>query len=62
MANTNTELRAEIKAAGLFYWQVADAIGISPYTLSVWLRKELQPKQAYIVRSAISKLQEEASQ
>ena len=39
----NAEIRAALKEHGLKYWELADALGISPYTLSVWLRHEMPP-------------------
>lgn len=38
------------------HWQVADAIGISPYSLSVWLRHELSGERLDRVESAIAQL------
>lgn len=52
----NKKIRSAIKAAGLMYWQVADAVGISPYSLSVWLRHELSGERLERVESAIARL------
>ena len=41
----NAEVRAALKERGLRYWELADRLGISPYTLSVWLRHELPPEK-----------------
>ena len=38
---TNTNLRAFLSSHGIRYWQLAEAAGISPSLLSVWLRHEL---------------------
>lgn len=35
---TNTNLRAFLNSHGIRYWQLAEAAGISPSLLSVWLR------------------------
>ena len=53
----NTEIRKKILQLGLKYWQIADAMGISSYTLSVWLRHELTGSRLERVRSAIEDLQ-----
>ncbi len=52
----NKKIRSEIEKAGLRYWQVADKIGISPATLCVWLRHELDGKKLERVQSAIEAL------
>lgn len=52
----NKRIRSAIKDAGLMHWQVADAIGISPYSLSVWLRHELSGERLDRVESAIAQL------
>lgn len=41
----NKDLRAEIVKRGLFYWQVADRIGVSDTTFSRMLRSELSPER-----------------
>lgn len=53
----NLELRKKIQQAGLKHWQIADAMGISSYTLSVWLRHELTGQRLERVLSAIEGLQ-----
>lgn len=42
--------------AGLRYWEVAQAAGVSPYTLSIWLRQELSGKRLERVEAAIASL------
>ena len=37
----NKKIREALKNANMKYWELADLMGISPYTLSVRLRKEL---------------------
>lgn len=37
---TNMKIRQAIARHRLKYYEVAEACGISPYTLSIWLRKE----------------------
>lgn len=37
----NLDVRQAIQKAGLKHWQVAEAAGISQYTLCVWLRSDL---------------------
>lgn len=49
----NNDVRNEIKAAGIFIWEVADVIGISDVTMSKRLRKELSEDQKQQIRDAI---------
>ncbi|MBQ8936047.1 MAG: hypothetical protein IJ049_06630 [Oscillospiraceae bacterium] len=58
----NEAIRNEVKSAGVRYWQIADRIGISAVTLSVWLRHELSPERAVAVRGAIRQLMGEAAE
>jgi len=55
----NKKIRRAIETAGLRYWQVAKAIGISPTTLSIWLREELSGEHLSRVEAAIEKLRKE---
>lgn len=36
----NSDIKAQIMLLGLKQWQVADEIGITPYTLCAWLRHD----------------------
>ena len=47
----NQKIREAMKKSGLRYWQLADLIGISTGTLSVWLRHEMpEEKQERILQ------------
>lgn len=37
----NMDIRARLAAAGLPYWRLAERAGISPTTLTVWMRTDL---------------------
>lgn len=52
----NKEIRDTIFHNGLKYWQLADEIGISPSSLSVWLRRELIGERLERVTAALEKL------
>lgn len=52
----NNDVRKLMRTLDLKQWQVAEAIGISPYTLSVWLRYELSPERRKRIQDAISTL------
>lgn len=58
----NRDVRLEILGAGLKYWQIADALGISNSALSVKLRKELPDEEKEKIRSAIAALKESGVQ
>ena len=49
---TNLDLRQRIKQAGITHWQLAERAGISPATLSIWLRQELRPMDPRRVKLA----------
>lgn len=52
----NKEIRAQIESAGLKYWQVAEAMGVHPNTLCIWLRHELNGEQISRVQEALKSL------
>jgi hypothetical protein len=51
---TNMDIREQIANKHIYYYELADAIGISPYTLSVWLRTELTPDRKARVQKALA--------
>lgn len=54
---SNKNLRKAIRIAGVKYWQVADALKISPYTLSVKLRHELPAEEQKNIVEAIKSIE-----
>lgn len=54
----NQDVRAAIEGAGLYYWWVAEELGIASGTLSNRLRKELLPEEREAVLAAIRRLAE----
>lgn len=58
----NNEVRQAIAKAGLKYWQVADAVGVSETTLYVWMRHELTGEKRTRVMNAIETLCKQRSQ
>ena len=52
----NTDIRAEIMAAGLRHWQVAEHLGFSEAWLCRKLRHELPEDEKEKIRSAIKEL------
>lgn len=58
----NQDLREKMEAAKITHWQVAAKIGISPNTMSVWMRIPLQkmdPRRTKIL-CGITALEKEA--
>lgn len=53
MSKANAEIRAEVKSAGLFWWQIAEDMGIQCSALSVLLRHELSDERKDDIREAI---------
>lgn len=52
----NIALRVRITENNLKYWQIAEVARISPYTLSRWLRTELDGERKEIIERAIEVL------
>lgn len=52
----NLAIRQEMYKAGVKHYEVAKEIGISPFTLSVWLRDELDGERLERVNSALTNL------
>lgn len=57
MTKSNEALRAEIDRVGAKYYEIADLMGISPYTFSVWLRKPLDEAKTSMVKKALQKIE-----
>ncbi len=55
----NLELRAEMKAGQVKQWEVAEYMGISEFTLSRWLRKELTVEGKAQIKQAIDQIVEQ---
>lgn len=52
----NIEIRQTVASKRLRYYEVAEAMGISRCTLSIWLSKELTPEKKAQVLSVIEKI------
>lgn len=52
----NQDLRNEIKSAGLYLWQIADALGINDGNFSRKLRHELSDEEKARIRVIIMEL------
>lgn len=52
----NLEIRQKIKESRLRHYEVAQQMGMSEYTLSVWLRKELSNEKKSLLLRAIESL------
>ena len=57
----NTDIRAEISAAGLYFYEVANAMDIKANTLSVYLMHDLTDYQKTRIRAAIKKASKEVN-
>ncbi len=54
----NQDIRAEVKSAGLRFWQIADKLGINDGNFSRKLRHELPDKEKDRIRDIIAELKE----
>ena len=52
----SSEVKKILRAHGLRHWQLAEATGISPYTLSVWLRHDLEGDRLTRVQTGLEAL------
>ncbi len=57
----NLDIRSEIKASGVFHWQVAEALGVSEVTFCRMLRRELPENRKNEIRAAVMKWQSQES-
>ena len=55
---SSNEIRAKIKQAGVFQYNIADALGVSEMTLIRWLRKPLSEEKETQILSAIETVKE----
>ncbi len=49
----NLEIRAELKAKGVKHWELAEALNVSEFTLTRWLRKEMMDSKKNEILSII---------
>lgn len=61
-ATKNLDIRAELKQAGIFIWQIADKMGISDMTLTRKFRYELSDEEKNNIRRMIADIQNEAAE
>lgn len=52
----NTEIRNKIESNRIFYWEVAEKVGIAQSNLSVWLRTPMSAERKKRVEKAIDEL------
>ena len=57
----NKEVRAAISEAGLKHWQVAEKMGVSDFTFSVWLRHELPEEKKTKILETIKEMTKDES-
>lgn len=51
---TNKEIRIKAIECGVYYWQIASVLGITPESFSRMMRKELEEEKKQEVLHAIS--------
>lgn len=56
----NAEIRARAKSARVFWWQVAQELGVAESTVIRWLRTELDADSKQKIMDAISRIEKEA--
>ena len=58
----NQSIRDLFKERGVTHWQVADELGISPSTMSIWLRRELEDDKRQMIETAVESLTQAGEQ
>lgn len=56
MNQSNFDIKVEMLKAGVKQYEVAQALGISEYTLCRWLRKELDPERKETILATIHRI------
>ena len=59
MEKANQNIRKQIKELGLYQWQLADAVGVSNYSFSIWMRPEMTGERLARVQAALDKLKKQ---
>jgi len=62
MSKANKTIRKQIEQAGLAYWQVAEEIGVTAGTFTVWLRTPLTKERKERTEKAIDSLKKASVQ
>lgn len=57
MKMNNIEIREQIEKKRIRYYEIAEKVGITAVTLSVWLQTELTPERRERVQKAIDSFQ-----
>lgn len=57
----NTEIKAELKAAKIPYWKIADKLGVHENTIIRRMRKELSEEDCKRLRAAIAEIKKETA-
>lgn len=52
----NVEIREKAKENDIFFWELADYVGISNSTIMNWLRRELPADKKEMLLNAISQI------
>jgi len=58
----NLDIRAEMRQAGIFIWQIADKMNVCDMTLTRQLRYELSDKEKNTIRDIIVEIKTEAAE
>ena len=53
-SKANQEIREALQNKGMKHWELADMLGISEFTLTRWLRKELTEDKKELLLKAIN--------
>lgn len=52
----NDDIRAQVKAAGLYLWQIADRYGVSDGHFHKLMRREFSPENKQVINNIIAQL------
>ena len=55
----NKDIRELIKKKRVFYYEVAEVLGVTATTFSKWLQRELPEEKKNLIRAAVEKILED---
>ena len=59
MNRTNQKIRSQMRELGIYQWQLADAVGVSNYSFTIWMRHEMTGERLARVQAALDELKKQ---
>lgn len=58
----NEDVRSDAKRRGVFFWEIAEKMGVHESTIIRWFREPFTPERRKAILAAIAEIQAEAAQ